>query len=189
MAIINDQVLNEIALNMGRDEQIPGADLQDIMVPVVDVQGFRRVFRMLRKSIDVTALNTKAQLVLVPTPELAWLVTAGSFINTDSANVRVMATMTPDLNPPAVGMQMLDAEVMVGKHEAIIGPMSLTTQAPDSQRPFEIVVPNKSTLTINIEPGGGGTFGSTTTLFLRMLILEQPIERLLSALEADVVVV
>jgi len=191
MGQINDQVLASIALDLGRDEQIPGADLQDIIVPVVGLERYRRKITVFQDTAAVLAAQTKVKWSFDFKGVVSHRVLLLELVNGDTgqaiiatAQVRIKDLTTHIIEP-------LNARIGAGRRDVSIGPQSIigtTSGGRENFRPTEIWVPNGADFFVQVA-ADGATFSIAGNMVLRMWVEDAPPEESLVGAEPSEVTI
>jgi len=182
---LNSDFLERVALAFGDNTQFPAAQLIEGLLPVAQVELYRRKFILFNDTLPVLVTSVSIKLGYIVPEGMSWRVFLAEVVNGDTGGaVRVVASIS--LRPAAsLIIVPLNARVPPGASEPVIGLMQANQKDPfDDQRPSSIWVPRESEFVIKIEPEGA-TFTMATNIQFRMMIIEEPVEKSFSGGKAD----
>jgi len=173
MAPINSRVLNNIANDLGQEVAIPAADLQDIVVPVVGLERYRRRIRFFRLVAAVTAAQSTVKMTFESDKKVSRNVFLAEVVNGDTGGKVIVTAQVRLIELVSHIIEPLNAVVIEGEGQPVVGAMQ--TSMADDFRPRNIWVPRGADLIITIA-SQGATFSEAANMQLRMMVEEAPPE-------------
>jgi len=182
MPQIQSQVLNNIALDLGRNEQFSGADLQEIVVPTVGLERYRRRVTFFQAIVPVTIVQSKIKMTFAPRKDVSRNIILAELVNGDTGKLLINGGVTLTEFQTFI-IEPLNVKMDKGPdvRDTVIGPQTVngaSSGANDNFRPLFLWVPRDSEFVLRID-SSGATFETATNIQVRMWFEDAPAEELL----------
>lgn len=188
MPFINDKVLGEVALDLGRNGQIPAADLLSRIMPVVRIERYRRRLVGLRSVVTPTGNAGNIQWQILSPVDEMWRIIYADIVNANDKALVLAGTWTQFEGPGILRYQVFNRDVAIASTRTVVGPGAVTEKDMDVFIPSYVELPSKTLLSITAVPDGG-TFTIGLSLALEVLIERRPKERSIDVAEFELVAV
>lgn len=159
MALNNDQVMPEMGLDFGAQEQIASGIINPNIQAVGQVEQYRRVLRSTSTFVPSSGAGSAATIDFINKAEETRRFFLGFIASSIAADLRVIATIQRGTSGQLL-MQVMDCVVPSLKRVFILGKFERFSLGlgggSAAQYPVEIIQPIDSTLIFKISNDGGG---------------------------------
>lgn len=153
----NDVVLGTIAKDFGRLESLPGIELIEAMLPVVQVELYRRRLGVILRGVTPSVGAGTIKWTFEPKESEAWRVFLAVFKNPEAFEVRV--TTAVDFLPSLGQIQVGLSRIRSTADQSFIGAQAFSEVSPDNQdKPEEVIITPGNVLIISAEPTGANNW-------------------------------